>query len=498
MLQIHYIRISLFRPVFFIGLALVALVACSSNNGGEEPETGKSSGGNPPAISSSSGGGGTSSIGSGFSSSDEGTPSVSSSSSSIGSSSPSLSSSSGGGTSSSDGSNPSGPDDLGIANAIVIKFKSGGEPEIKNNLSEVQITKTGANVVVTAPDNADAEYNFVISGTTSNGSLKFYGDVRKVLYLNGVSITNSAGSAINNQGSKITKKSKRIVVNLVNGTQNFLSDAAGYKCTNFTEAEEQAKGAFFSEGKLEFDGGSGSLDVKGKCNHAIVVDNDFEVKSGKITISESVNDGIHANDIIQVSGGDITIKSAGDAIQSERGSGKVVITGGKINAQTTGIKSHGIACDSSFVSIGGNADVQISVSGNGSKGIRARGYAEFKGNAKTSIQTSGTKHTDPADPEDESNATGIKLTGDLFVEGGELTIKSLGLGAKGVNSDGNSSSIKSSKVDIEADDNGIKVKGTLTIESGTVTVKSKKTKAINAGTLNKKEGAVVNVTDGGS
>jgi len=448
MLQIRYARISFVRSIVFsaIGLALVALVACTN-----EPDDGN--------HNSNSGG---SLIGNEwpFNSSDEGLT-----------------------------ASP-GIDGLGLENVIKIEYKNGGA-EITKTASEVTVDKDGENVVVTIPNTTSTEYNFVISGTTANGSLKFYGDVKKSLYLNGVSITNSKGPAINIQ------KSGKIIVHLVNGTKNFLADAPGYTCSNAPQNAEQAKGAFFSEGRLEFEG-SGSLEVKGKCNHAIVVDNDFKLKNGKITV-ESVNDGIHANDIIDVSGGVLSIKSEGDAIQSERGARRdgqpnITITGGKIKALTTGIKSHGIASDSAAISIAGKAIVQISVLGNGSKGIRARNWVEFKGSQKTSIKTSGTKHTDPADPEDETNSAGIKLTKDLFVEGGELTIKSLGVGAKGVNSDG-SATMKGSKVDIEANDNGIKVKGTLTVESGTVTVKSKKTKAIN-GTLNKK-GGTVNETNGG-
>jgi len=489
MLQIHYIRVSFARPILFfaIGLALVALGACSNEPEDEKPSS--SSGGNPPIISSSSGGD-TPSI----SSSSDGGTDLSSSSSSGGA--PSVSSSSGGSVIGNewpfDSSGESltaspGLDGLGLENVIKIEYKN-GSAEITKTANEVTVDKDGENVVVRIPNTSTTEYNFVISGTTSNGSLKFYGDVRKVLYLNGVSITNSKGPAINIQ------KSGRIIVHLVNGTQNFLADAPGYTCSNAPPNAEQAKGAFFSEGKLSFEG-SGSLEVKGKCNHAIVADNDFEVKNGKITV-ESVNDGIHANDKIDISGGVLNIKSEGDAIQSERGTGKITISGGKIKALTTGVKSHGIASDSAAVSITKNAIIQISVSGNGSKGIRVRNWLEFKGSQKTLIKTTGTKHTDPADPEDESNSAGIKLTKDLFIEGGELTVKSLGIGAKGINSDG-SATIKDSKVDIEADDNGIKVKGTLTVESGTVNVKSVKTKAIN-GTLNKKEGATVNEINGGS
>ena len=441
MLQIHYIRTSLARSVLFfaIGLVLVALVACT-----DEPSDGKSSsssGVNSPVIVDGEWP---------FDSSNESLQAT------------------------------SGLQGLNLENVIEIKYKNGSAPEIKNTFAEVTITPTGENIVVMIPTTSNVEYNFVLSGTTTNGSLKFYGDVRKGLYLNGVSITNSKGPAINIQ------KSGRVTVHLVNGTQNFLEDALGYVCSSAPEGTEQAKGAFFSEGKLIFEG-SGSLEVKGKCNHAIVADNDIEIKNGKITVSESVNDGIHANDIIQVSGGVVKVQSVGDAIQSEREAGKVIITGGKIKTATADVKSHGIASEGP-ISIKGNAIIQINTSGNGSKGIRSRGFVEFQGSAKTLIKTSGTKHTDPTDPEDESNSAGVKLAAELFLEGGELTIKSTGNGAKGINTI--AASLTAGKIDIDADDDGLRVHGNLNITGTSGTIKSKKKKAINADTWNGNKGSI--------
>ncbi|MDR2595392.1 MAG: carbohydrate-binding domain-containing protein [Fibromonadaceae bacterium] len=470
MLQIHYNRVSFARPVLFLvlWLALVALVACSS--GGDDPPDngGTSSGGGNPSISSSSGGG-TSSAGGGNSSGGGGT-------------------SSGGGVSSSGGGNPgsSGSVDVNVENAIKIEFKSGSAPVITNSFSEVTINPTGENVVIRipdAPDDKEPKYNFVISGTTSNGSVKFYGNARKSLYLNGVNITNSTGPAINIQGGK------RVNVHLVNGTTNFLTDGPNYSTP---PTGEQAKGTFFSEGKLEFNEGNGTLEVKGKNNHAIVVDNGFEINSGKIIVKESVNDGIHVNDKIEVKGGEIDITSVGDGIQSEKKAEsqnvpQVKITGGKIKILTTGNKSHGIASDSGAVSIESNAVIQINVKGDGSKGIRARGWIQFKG-GNTTIETNGEADSSDSSA-DESNATGIKLTGDLFIDGGELTVKTTKDGAKGINTEGDAT-ISGGKINIDAIDNGLKVQKTLKITGGTGSIKSKKKKAIDAKEWDNNEGSI--------
>jgi len=495
MLQIHYIRVSVARSGLFLartaiflvlGLALAALVACS---GGDDPppDNGKSSGGGNSSISSSSGGNPSPSSPSGSSSSGGGT-----------SSGGDGVSSSGGGNSNGGGvSNPNLDDDLKLKldSAIVIKYNN-GTVEYKNNYSDkVAIDIRGEDVVVTL---SDSTLRFILTGTTSNGSLKIYGDFKKSLYLNNVSITNKKGPAINIQNhGKTVKASKRVNVHLVDGTTNFLSDAAGYKCKDFAEGEEQAKGAFFSEGKLEFKEGKGSLEVKGKCNHAIVADNNIEIEEGKITVSEAEGDGIHANDKIQVRGGEITIRSKGDGIQSEKEAVAAseewnVFSGGKIDIQTTGINSHGIVSEGPItIADSASTNITIKVSGNGSKGIKSKHWLEILG-GKISIETSGG--IDKTDPTDESSPSGIKLveSPDTFfkIENGELTIKTAKEGAKGINVAGNVY-IKGGKINIDAYDDGLKVHGTLQITGGTGSIKSKSQKAIDVdGTFNGDTGSI--------
>jgi len=378
------------------------------------------------------------------------------------------------------GNNNSNPIDISVTKAIKIKYNNGGAPTITKPNEVLTNGTNGENVVITLPDSA---YNLVLSGTTTNGSLKIYGDFRKGLYLNGVSITNTNGPAINIQDGK------RADVNLVSCTDNFLSDGGAYPYSS-TPGEEQAKGTLFSEGKLYFTGGNGTLEVRGKANHAIAVDNDFEIRNGTITVSEAKNDGIHANDKIEVKGGTLVITSIGDAIQSEEPSGSIEITGGRITATTSGVKSHGISSEGP-ATIGGTANVQIEVKGDGSKGIRSRSYTEFLG-GETIIRAKGTTSSDA------STATGVKTEENLYIEGGILKIYSTGNGSKGISVD-RDAFITAGNVHIEAHDDGIKVNRNLTITSGsTVYVKSSTTTAIDVdGDETGTNGSNVTKVDGG-
>jgi len=369
------------------------------------------------------------------------------------------------------GATPSCPSYSG---SIEIKYNNGSEPEITDSYgSGVSVSKDGENVTVNLT--GTTEYHLVLSGTAQNGSLKVFAEERIGLSLNGVRITNGSGPAISIQ------ESRRVNVCLASGTENYLEGESAE-----AQGDEQAKGTFFSEEKLSFLG-NGTLEVKARKGHAIVVDNDFEIENGKIIIRESAGDGIHANDRIEIKGGVIKIASTGDALQSERDS--VVISGGKFVAKTTGVKSHGISSEGA-TSIKGNAKIQISVLGNGSKGIKSTNYTEIMGGT-TDILTKGEQDRNDADT---STAAGMKVDADLFVEGGSLTIKSEGNKSKGINA-ANIDMINGN-LNIEADDDGIKVHGVLKISGGTINVKSLKKKAID-GTLNKTGGAVVNETDGG-
>ncbi len=350
-------------------------------------------------------------------------------------------------------------------NPIEIRYNNGGSPEIINPYEEVSVDKNGENVTVTL---GTAEYDLLLSGTAKNGSLKVYGKERTGLYLNGVNITNNSGPAINIQ------EGKRVNVCLVSSKENYLEGRA-------TGVEKTEKGAFFSEKKLYFTG-NGSLEVKSKVGHAIVVDNDFEIENGKIIISEAAGDGIHANDKIEVKGGVIKIASKGDALQSEKAN-SVIITGGKIAATTTGIKSHGISSEGT-ITIKENAIIQISVLGNGSKGIKSTGYTEILGGT-TAILANGAQDKNNADT---STAAGIKVDDNLYIDGGKLTIKSPGSKAKGINVSGDLV-MTAGNVDVEADDDGIKVHKILKMTGGSITVASKKSDNID-GTIQKTGGTI--------
>jgi len=202
-----------------------------------------------------------------------------------------------------------------FSSTISIAF--GTTVAITNPLAEsgVTIAETNGDVVITS---TASEVAYVLSGTTTNGSVKIYSDKKYKLTLNGVNITNADGPAINLQSGK------RAFLVLADNTTNTLADGATYTASG----TEDMKATLFSEGQLIVSG-NGSLSVKGNYKHAICTDEYLRIISGNITVTSAKSDGIHTNDAFISDGGTVTITTSGDGIQVEEG--YIVINSGTFN-----------------------------------------------------------------------------------------------------------------------------------------------------------------------
>ena len=311
--------------------------------------------------------------------------------------------------------------DTTFTNAVLIKYADNAVTVTNPYINDgVTIAVNNFDVTVTST-NTSTEVNYVLSGTASSGSFKIYSDYKFGLGLNGVSITNLKGPAINIQSGK------KVSVLLVGGTHNRLVDASTYN--SVTEGED-AKGTLFSEGQLVFDG-IGSLLLKGNYSHAICSDDYIRINSGTIKISGSVKDGIHANDYLRIDGGSLDITSTGDALECE--DDYVLINSGNLTLNTTGEKSVGIKSEGT-TTINNTANINITVSGKATKGIKTTGNLVVN-SGKIDIISTGDAFYDTSDA-DISSSAGFKCDGNLLVENGTITINSSGSGGKGINIDG--------------------------------------------------------------
>lgn len=274
------------------------------------------------------------------------------------------------------------------------------------------------------------DINYCLSGETQNGMFKIYSDKRYNIILNGVSITNPDGPALNIQSKKKTS------IELVSGTENVLTDGLTYAeaTVNSNGEEEDQKAALFSEAKLVFSGeGSLTINGLGSEQHGLCCDDLIIINSGTININSSVKDGIHGKDGIEILGGTILVNSLGDAIDGDKG--YLLISGGNvttINAQP-GVK--GLSCDSTLTITAGVLD--LTVSGNQSKAIKSDQLLTLSGGSITIHNTGDAVLEASGSGFDPSYCTAIKSDSDILINGSEITIMSSGKGSKSISSDAN-------------------------------------------------------------
>ena len=231
----------------------------------------------------------------------------------------------------------------GLPYVVSINF-SNGQTIVNNPFKEYGVTvnydKQNVTIISTT---LDIEINYVLSGKTTDGFVKIYSDYRFGLVLNGVSILNPTGAAINIQSGK------RVSVMLVDKTSNRLIDGGTFQMTS----GEDMKGTFFSEGQLIFNG-TGSLLVYGNYGHAICVDDYIRLNSGNITVNNASSDAIHCRDYFEMNGGKIVVNAKSVGVNSEKG--YIMINGGTLQVIKSG--GNGLKSAENLTISGGKVEIE--------------------------------------------------------------------------------------------------------------------------------------------
>ena len=318
----------------------------------------------------------------------------------------------------------------------------------------VDVTVNGHHV--TANHASTKKVCYVVSGTTTNGSLTILGDKKYAVKLNGVSITNPDSAALN------LLSGKRAFVILADGTTNTLADGTG----------GQQKGALYCKGKLLFNG-SGQLSVTGNTNNGIhSADYIAFNKGNNIYVKSTANHGIKANDGIFINGGILNVEVKAAAAKGINCESNIIVNGGRITVLTTGDGTYdsdgreakgaaGIKADSTLTVNGG--ELWLKSTGSGGKGINVDMEACFNGGSVYVVTTGGQYKSN----NDTSSPKGIKADGNITVSGGRIWVRTSGYNGEGIETK-SALTITGGEVTSYAYDDAINSKGDMTISGGYV------------------------------
>ena len=321
---------------------------------------------------------------------------------------------------------------------------SGSSAAVTGTSDAFTVSVSGAGVTIT--NKGDESVIYELSGSSSDGYFKLYSSRKQELLLNGLTLTNKKGAAINNQSHKRTYV-------VVKGT-NTLADGSSY---TQTPSDEDEKAAFFSEGQLVFSG-DGTLTVNATGKAGITSDDYVRfMSSPTVKVTSSAGHGVRGKEAVIVSDGTVDVNVSGTGkkgISSDTlvyfGGGVTTIkatgSAGEVDGELTGVA--GIKADLRFEIQDGVLD--ITCTGTGAKGISGDNVAYFRGGTVTVNVTGdnygtsssgghggGGGHGGPgggpgggqggqgSSSSDNSVASkAIKFDGNMYISGGKITASS--------------------------------------------------------------------------
>lgn len=241
--------------------------------------------------------------------------------------------------------------------------------------AHVRITQAATFAGIDATvDNPDGEITYSLSGTSSDGEFYLDGAYKCTVELNGVTLTNPSGPALN----------------LQNGKRNSVSAKKGTTSTLQDGTNADYNGALHCKGHLKLKG-KGTLNIAGTSRHGIYAKEYCEVKNLTLNITAAQKDGIHCREYFLMESGTVSISGTGDdGIQVEQDtSADATLTG-----QTT---DHEDENSGNFYMTGGT----LTISGYAGRAVKADGTASLTG---------GTRNFSASDIEETAGIDGIEAT----------------------------------------------------------------------------------------
>lgn len=296
-------------------------------------------------------------------------------------------------------------------------------------------------------------------------------DAQVVLILDGATITNENGAAIDVVSADDT------AIFLAKGSKNTVSDAASYA------DDETANAAINADSDLTISG-SGSLTVHGNGNDGISSTDDLVILSGAIDVT-AADDALRGKDALVVEGGTLQLEAAGgDGLKSDQEEdetqGYILIAGGAIDVAAG---DDGVQAQTDTVITGGELTVDAADDGVKGEAVLSVGDGTITVTASTEAMEAAnigigggslslTASDDGINASGNSDMTGSAAadqTRDAVQPGGEAGPGG-DMGGGTMEDTGERLEISGGTVVVDAEGDGLDSNGSLTISGGDVTV----------------------------
>ena len=175
---------------------------------------------------------------------------------------------------------------------------------IADNIADSVTVSSGesSHVVITSKaGKITGEVTYALSGTSEDGNFTLKGEYKCEIDLNGLTLTNPNGPALNIQNGK------RTAISAKKNTVNTLTNGK----------DKDYKGCIHCTGHLEFKG-KGELNIASNYKHGIYSEEYVSIKNLTLNITQAEKDGIHCQEYFLMESGNVTISNVGDdGIQCE-------------------------------------------------------------------------------------------------------------------------------------------------------------------------------------
>jgi len=331
-------------------------------------------------------------------------------------------------------------------NTVIVTYEDNSAAvTVAGNIAQyLTVAANGAHVSVIQSDDLQSKVNYVLSGSSKNGSFYTDGDYKIAMTIDNLTLASPDSAAINIQNGK------HIDIALT-GTSYLYDDSLS-----------ASKACMIIEGNPTFSGDS--LEVAGYGKHGISVGEKMVSSAAVLAgVTEGSGDGIRVSEYLQIDGGlvmgasvyghGINMKFRGETKGTKdqyENNGFIIVNDGKLIGYTYGEGAKAVKADSTINVISGSL------------------FAYCFGSAYYD--------TDEAEI---SGTSAIKNGGDFNVTGGSVGALNTGAGGKGINVDGNINisggtveTITTGALFTYGDDDskaqGIKADGNITISGGSV------------------------------